>query len=50
MTSSDYVEGFLGFDYSNRWLFVTVLSTFLIGIGFRILAMLATRYINHLKR
>lgn len=28
-TVSDYVQSYLGFDYSKRWLFM--MSTFLIG-------------------
>ena len=48
LTVSSYVEMFLGHKYSERWLFT--LSTFLLGVGFRILAMFALRYISHLKR
>ena len=48
MGVSEYVSSYLGIDYENRWYFT--LSTFLFGVVFRALAMLALRYINHLKR
>ncbi len=47
-TTSDYVHNFFGASYDDRWYFT--LSTFLFAIVYRMLAMLATRYISHLKR
>jgi hypothetical protein len=44
----DFVSDYLGHHYDERWLFT--LSTFLIGLGFRLGAVLSLRYINHLKR
>ena len=43
-----YVNSYYGFSYDDRWLFV--LTTFLFAVGFRIFAMLATRFVSHLKR
>lgn len=47
-TVSSYVSDFLGQNYDNRWYFT--LSTFLIAMAYRVLIILAQRYISHLKR
>ena len=48
LRTSDYVEDFLGVNYENRWesLFAAIGYT----VGFLICALLAARYINHVKR
>jgi hypothetical protein len=47
-TVSDYISDTYGFNFQDRWLYC--MSTYLFAFVYRVLAMLATRYINHLKR
>jgi hypothetical protein len=46
--TTDYVHDFFGFNYDERWIFT--LTTAMFAVGYRLLTMLATRYISHLKR
>jgi hypothetical protein len=43
-----YVKDFTGLNYEDRWLFL--LFVFLFAIVYRLLAMLAIRYVSYLKR
>ncbi len=43
LTRAEYVKNAFGFSFDDRWYFV--LSTFLFAVVYRLLAVLATRYV-----
>ena len=47
-TAWDYVHTQFGYEYDVRWYYT--LSTAMFAVAYRIVAMLAVRYISYLKR
>jgi hypothetical protein len=45
LTVAQYVKHAFGFSFDDRWYFV--LSTFLFAVVYRLLAILATRYVGY---
>jgi hypothetical protein len=42
------MKDFTGLNYSDRWIFFVTTAMF--AVGYRILAILAFRFVSHIKR